>query len=260
MSDLDWDWVGRVAHLRERGEPFVLATVVNTEGSTPREAGARMLIVAGEIEGTIGGGQLENLVKLEAEKALVSGEAKLVRYPLGASAGQCCGGVVYVFLEPFGDGPTLYLFGAGHVGIAVTRVLEGTPFRVSLIDDRESWVHSPLVPSSVQRFHEEWDDFVRKATWDANRTYVAIMTYRHDVDQEIVEAVIQRPARFIGLIGSDTKWEKFQRRLLEKGSTAEQLKRVHCPIGLPIGGKAPQQVAISVAAQLLQTYNQSKPA
>jgi xanthine dehydrogenase accessory factor len=207
----------------------------------------------GSFFGTIGGGHLEKLAIADAVKTIDEGGTRTLRFPLGAKAGQCCGGVVDAFVEVVGTGPRLYLFGAGHVGQAVCRTLVGTPFEVHVIDEREDWLAD--LPREAQRHTEPWDEVVRTARWDAERTYVAIMTHRHDTDQEIVAAVVDRPAKYIGLIGSKTKWARFKERLGARGFGEEKLARVKCPIGLDVGGKSPQEVAVSVCAELLRVHH-----
>jgi xanthine dehydrogenase accessory factor len=249
-----WDWLPSLLELRGRGVPAAVVTVVRCSGSTPSIPGARMAVLGdGSIRGTIGGGHLEQLVIADALTCLASGEASMLRYPLGATAGQCCGGVVEIFVEALNVGPALYLFGVGHVGQAVCRALVGTPFVVHAIDEREEW--SSAVPDEVHRHPVPWDQFVAETSWSAERTYVAIMTHRHDLDEAIVADVVQRPARYLGLIGSQTKWQRFRDRLGARGVPAAALDRVHCPIGLDIGGKSPQEVALSVAAQLLAVHH-----
>jgi xanthine dehydrogenase accessory factor len=246
-----WDWLRRLEELRASGQAGVLVTLVGSLGSTPREIGARMLVRAdGSFEGTIGGGHL---------LSEVSPPAQVIKYPLGAKTGQCCGGVVELMFEALNAGPRLYLFGAGHVGQAVCRTLAGTPFQVHVIDEREDWVRSEAIPAGTIRHHCEWDEFAREAPWHRERTYVAVMTHRHDLDQAIIEDVVKRDARYIGLIGSRSKWARFRQRLGLKGVSDEALERVRCPIGLPIGGKAPQEVAISLASELLQRHYSREP-
>lgn len=250
-----WNWISKLEELRAQGTAVVAVTVTQCTGSTPRETGAKMLVLAtGEFFGTIGGGHLEELALADAKKCLAEGASKTIRYPLGAKTGQCCGGVVDLLFEVINTGPRLYLFGAGHVGQAVARTLSGTPFAVHVIDEREEWIRSEQLPAEVVRHHCEWDDFVGEAQWDREKTYVAIMTHRHDTDQEIIEDVIERPARYIGLIGSRAKWERFKQRLEAKGTNADAVARVTCPLGLDIGGKAPQEVAVSLAAELLKIH------
>ncbi|MGE0616079.1 MAG: xanthine dehydrogenase accessory protein XdhC [Bacteriovoracia bacterium] len=250
------DWAGELIRLRAKGQPFAVVTVTAVSGSGPREPGAKMLVRADRsIWGTIGGGNLEHQAIQDAQTVIANGQAKVERYPLGAKTGQCCGGTMDLFFEPMNHGPRLYLFGAGHVAQAVCRILEGTPFLVHVIDDRETWVQSPVLSDAVIRHECEWDEFVREAIWDADRTYVAVMTYRHDTDQAIIEKVSELPAKYIGLIGSEAKWSRFQQRMEAKGISGERINRVKCPLGLPTGGKSPSEVAISLAAELLQKYH-----
>jgi xanthine dehydrogenase accessory factor len=251
-----WDWASKLSELRASDHPVAIVTVVSAAGSTPAGVGAKMIVApGGEIFGTIGGGHLEQLAIADAGACLAAGESKTFRYPLGAKAGQCCGGVVETLVEVLGTGPQLYLFGAGHVGQAVCRVLAGTPFSVHAIDERADWLGANGLPREVRKHAEPWDEFMGGARWDASTTYVAIMTHRHDLDQEIVAKAIERPAKYVGLIGSKTKWNRFRERLLARGVSEEKLARVKCPIGLDIGGKSPQEVAVSVAAELLKTLH-----
>jgi xanthine dehydrogenase accessory factor len=254
---MTWNWISKLEDLRKEGRPFVSITVTQCTGSTPREPGAKMLVLGdGSFLGTIGGGHLEQLAIEDALKLLDAPLSKTVRYPLGAKTGQCCGGTVDLFFEVLNNGPKLYLFGAGHVGQAICRTLSGTPFTVHLIDEREEWVNSREIPQDVVRHKGEWEDFVDQAQWDAERTYAAIMTFRHDMDFMILEEILkkQRPFRYLGLIGSLGKRARFEQRLLARSFDPQRLTCFQCPIGISIGGKAPQEVAISFAADLLRIH------
>jgi len=248
-----WDWVSKLAE--PRAARAALLTVVGAAGSTPREIGAKMLVwKGGGFHGTIGGGRLEQLALEEAALRLASGTSGLVRYPLGASAGQCCGGVVEIFFEILEPSPTLYVFGAGHVGQAVARVLSGTAFHVHLVDERDDWLRATGLGASITRHAEPWDDVVESTDWESQANHAVVMTHRHDLDQAIVEALIPERPRYLGLIGSRPKWARFRERLLGRGFTAEEILRVKCPIGTGRWGKAPQEVAISLAAELLALH------
>jgi xanthine dehydrogenase accessory factor len=248
-----WNWVAELERHRRAGQPLALVTVTQSSGSTPREAGAKMIVFPdGRISGTIGGGNLEFQAIRDAQTSLAEEKARTVKYPLGAKTGQCCGGTVELLFEVLNVGPRLYLFGAGHVGQALCRTLAGTPFAVHVIDDREEWIDSKSLPDEVIRFHGDWDEFADQARWDGKNTHVAVMTHRHDLDLEIVEGLLEKDFRYLGLIGSRAKWVRFKQRLLFKGIGEASLSRVTSPIGLKLGGKAPQEIAISVAAELLQ--------
>ena len=249
-----WDWLSKLAELRNLNTPCVLLTITSCNGSTPREPGTKMIVLEdGRFFGTIGGGHLESLAIADALKSLTGDVSQTIRYPLGAKTGQCCGGTVDILYEVQNGGPELYVFGAGHVGQAIARVLVGTPFRVHVIDDRPEWIESENLPAMTMKHACEWDEFVSEARFDAAKTYVAIMTFRHDMDQDILEKLLKVPMKYLGLIGSKSKWERFKQRLTARGVSAEELARVHCPIGIPTG-KAPQEVAISFAAELLRIH------
>jgi xanthine dehydrogenase accessory factor len=248
----------------------VLVRVDSTQGSVPRETGAWMAVFRDSLVGTIGGGQLELQAIEEARRRLsqTSGEAVL-RYPLGPSLGQCCGGVVHLRYERIthadaaslrqrldeGAAP-LALFGGGHVGKALIDVLGTLPFAVRWIDSREE-IFPPQVPDNVTCEHS---DPVQAAVKDlAPGSRVLVMSFSHAEDLDIVAACLKRgrdrgDLPYVGLIGSETKWATFRHRLAQRGFSDDELAQVTCPIGIPgIRGKEPAVIAVAVAAQLLQT-------
>jgi xanthine dehydrogenase accessory factor len=247
----------------------VLVRVDASQGSVPREKGAWMAVFADAVLGTIGGGHLELQAIDEARRRLseTSGEPVL-RYPLGPSLGQCCGGVVHLRFERLSaadaDGlaeklrsghPPVALFGGGHVGKALVNVLGTLPFEVTWVDSRDE-IFPPDVPDNV---HCEHSDPVQAAVADlAPHSRVLVMSFSHAEDLDIVAACLVRlRARgdlpYVGLIGSRTKWATFRHRLEERGFSKQELAQVTCPIGVPgVRGKEPEVIAIAVAAQLLQ--------
>lgn len=226
--------------------------VLETRGSAPREAGTRMSVSATEVRGTIGGGNLEYTALKIAREMLLSGEAmRERRFALGDSLGQCCGGAVTLRFRledaAYEEQPLfqVVLFGAGHVGKEVARILERLPCRLTWIDPRPE-----VFPASVNAkvvIEEEPAWMVDEAPADA---YYLVMTHSHALDLEIVERVLKRnDVAFLGLIGSETKAAKFRLRLRQKNIPAERLV---CPIGLVKAGKHPAEVAVSAVAQLLE--------
>lgn len=248
------DWLSQLVQLRDQGTPHALVTVTHTTGSTPRDHGAKMIVTReGLFHGTIGGGKLEQLAIIDAIAALESGQSRFVRYPLCERSGQCCGGVTEMWMDVLGTGPSLYIFGAGHVGQAVARVADGTPFRVHVWDEREEWITSSALPSGVVRHRNPWRELMEQMKWE--NAYAVVMTHSHDLDRELIGDLVKRPAKYIGLIGSKSKWSRFQLRLSQSGITEEELERVECPIGVPLGGgKAPQEIGISFAARILKIH------
>ncbi|MCG2591910.1 xanthine dehydrogenase accessory protein XdhC [Ramlibacter sp. XY19] len=247
----------------------VLVTVDSAQGSAPREAGAWMLVFTDFVHGTIGGGHLEFDAIAQARSRLsgTSGEPVL-RYALGPSLGQCCGGVVHLRFEKVGaaDAPALArrfaagcapvaLFGGGHVGKALVKVLAPLPFAVTWIDSRDE-IFPDDVPANVECEHS---DPVQAAVADlAPHSRVLIMSFSHAEDLDVVAACLKRLRErgdlpYVGLIGSKTKWATFRHRLEERGFRKQELAQVTCPIGVPgIAGKQPEVIAVAVAAQLLQ--------
>ena len=257
-------------------EPAVLVSVASTEGSAPREAGAWMAVFAHEQVGTIGGGHMEFEAIVRASAQLAGAappdDQPLQRFALGPALGQCCGGVMHLRFEPVSaaDVPALAtrlggdwrqqarpvaLFGGGHVGAALIRVLSMLPFALRWIDSRDS-VFPAHLPDGVVCEHS---DPVQAAVRDvAPQSRVLIMSFSHAEDLEVLAACLLRQRKqadlpYIGLIGSKTKWATFRHRLEARGFTAEELAHVTSPIGVPgITGKEPEAIAVAVAAQLLQ--------
>jgi xanthine dehydrogenase accessory factor len=232
--------------------------VLEARGSTPREAGARMWVGAAETRGSIGGGNLEYTALKVAREMLLSGEARRERrIALGDSLGQCCGGSVrlrFTLKEGFPpEEPPAFevvLFGAGHVGKEVARILERLPCRLTWVDGRPE-MFPPQVGANVRAVIEEepaW--MVEEAPRGA---YYLVMTHSHALDLELVERVLRRgDCAYLGLIGSETKAAKFRARLARRGFSEEALARLTSPIGLFKGGKHPAEVAVSAVAQILE--------
>ncbi len=248
----------------------VWVTVHQAQGSVPREVGAWMAVFADTVAGTIGGGHLEFEAIAEARRRLAGGTGDpVLRYPLGPSLGQCCGGVVHLRYERVtaADLPAVRerlaarltpvaLFGGGHVGKALIRILGTLPFEVTWVDSRDE-IFPDEVPANVRCEHS---DPVQAAVADLRAgSRVLVMSFSHAEDLDIVAAGLKRQREqgdlpYVGLIGSKTKWAVFRHRLEARGFTEAELAQVTCPIGVPgIGGKEPEVIAVAVAAQLLQT-------
>jgi xanthine dehydrogenase accessory factor len=246
--------------------PAVLVQVSEARGSVPREAGTRMLVAADEVAGTIGGGHLEWQAIARARELLAAGNTahQEQKIALGPSLGQCCGGALTLAYAPWtaqalaawDEAPPrfhLQLYGAGHVGRAIVRLLAGIHCRVDWIDERESeFAPARDEPPHIQRLCvEPVEAEVPNAPPGA---FYLILTHSHDLDLRITEAVLRRgDFGFCGLIGSKTKRARFEHRLHERGIAPDALARLACPIGVPgIAGKEPEVLAVAVVAQLLQ--------
>lgn len=253
------DWIAALAEASAAGRPAVLVTVLEVAGSTPREAGAKMVVTADGSAGSIGGGHLELEMVTQARELLTQAAAgadvsgPVIReLALGPSLGQCCGGRTRVLLEPVLPARwQVAVFGAGHVGKALVKLLADLPCAVSWIDSRAEEL-PPAPPPSVRCvLSESPPDEVAELPAGAD---LVVMTHSHALDLEIVDAALKRGAhRYLGLIGSRTKRARLVQRLEARGRTAEQLGRITCPIGVAgITGKLPAVIAVAVAAELLQ--------
>ncbi len=254
-------WIKQLSTLLESKTPFVISTITKFIGSAPRKVEAKMITYLShgrvEIFDTIGGGKFEKEVMEDAVNLLkTSGTSFAREYALDASNDMACGGRVEVFHEITTKRADLYIFGAGHVAQAIARVLEDGPFTVHLIDERSEWALSEKAPESAIRHHQMWDQFVEVAHWDADSTYVMIMTHDHKHDGAILKNIINRDWCHLGLMGSASKWASVKKEMLAEGFTAEALARVNCPIGEKNLGRGPTEIAIGVARELLLCFHQ----
>ncbi|MCG8694872.1 MAG: xanthine dehydrogenase accessory protein XdhC [Minwuiales bacterium] len=263
-------WYDRLASLIAAGVDCVVVTVDATRGSTPREPGARMIVTADSLFGTVGGGNLEYRATEIARRMF--GEAKadtvLHDFPLGPSLGQCCGGHATLSFEPFvgvesepswigefrrSQPPemTVYLFGAGHVGRALVNVLAGLPCRICWIDPRAGQFPDDLPDNAAIDVSAAPERDVDDAPAGA---FFLVMTHSHQLDLQISERILRRgDFAYFGLIGSATKRKRFEARLMRKGIAPAMLRRMTCPIGVDgISGKHPAKIAVAVAAEILQ--------
>jgi xanthine dehydrogenase accessory factor len=231
---------------------FAWATVVKVAGSAPRHVGAKMIICAdGKIFGTIGGGALEHQVIVDSAQIIQRGTAELKSYPLGPLFGQCCGGEMDIFIEPVLPKKEIVVFGAGHIAEDLCPLLQKINFRVTLVDERKERIELPAFQSIEEKLNELPGDALKKLKFDDN-LYLIVITYQHKHDEEIVEYCLDKPFKYLGCIGSRTKWEKFKARYKSRGFTDEQLSRVTTPIGLDISSETPFEIAVSITAQLIQ--------
>lgn len=249
-------WLALLADFEARGEPCVLVTVANEQGSTPREAGTKMLVGREEQHLTIGGGHLEYRAVDIAREMLAAGtrQPRLERFSLAASLGQCCGGVTTLLFEPqLAQDVPVIVFGAGHVARALVPLLAGLPCAVRWVDSRPQEFPAVL-PAGVEKIvtDEPVDEIARMPAG----AYYIVMTHNHPLDLELTDAILARGDHgYFGLIGSRTKWAKFRHRLAARGHGADRLATVRCPLGLPeVQGKLPLEIAIAVAGEVIAHY------
>ena len=241
------------------GRRAALATIVRASGSTPRTLGARMLVRAdGSTFGTIGGGAFEALVIGDAAALLAEPDPRptLKKYTFAErgddAVGMACGGTAEVLLEAAGRGARLIIFGAGHVGLQLARLASPVGFAPELVDDRDEWCEVARKAAVGRVWTCDADYASNLPTLDPS-CFVAVVTRCHRTDRLALRRVLGVPLRYVGLIGSRRKKAVIFGELSDRdGVPAEDLARVHCPIGLPIGGETPEEIAISIVAELMQ--------
>ncbi|MET1076484.1 MAG: xanthine dehydrogenase accessory protein XdhC [Pseudomonas sp.] len=251
------NWISALAELQQRGQCGVLVTIIEERGSTPRNAGSKMVVTADRIHDTIGGGHLEYKAMQIAREMLDSGSqnTRLERFSLGASLGQCCGGTTVLLFEPMGQPQAqIAVFGAGHVGRALVPLLASLPCQVRWIDSRDSEFPDTLPAGVDKRLNEEPVEEVEQLPAGS---YCIVMTHNHQLDLELTAAILARnDFAYFGLIGSQTKRVKFEHRLRDRGFGPDSLQRMRCPMGLAeVKGKLPIEIAVSIAAEVIATYN-----
>lgn len=240
-----------MAELERSGQAFALITVVDTEGSSPRHVGAKMVVTADTTYATIGGGTVEKETIEAAREALASGEPRLLEFTLTPeTTGMACGGAMKIFLDPVNVAPTLYIFGAGHVGHAVADFAAKTGFRVVVVDSRPEWATAERFPGAAEILTGDCVETAQNLPSGPN-DYIVILTHSHALDQEVLAAVLEKEYRYMGLICSKKKRVVIFNNLESAGQSRDLLERVHSPIGLEINAETPEEIAISILAELI---------
>ena len=251
------NWITLLAEFKQKQIPVALVTVTKCLGSTPCVVGSRLIVTINQkTYGTIGGGKLEFNAIDEAIVALKENKIIESTYTLGPEFEQCCGGKVEFIIEPMNQLPELFLFGAGHIGVEIAKLLVDMPFKVHLIDSRAEWFSNLELDESIithQTSESDFKTFKDVVKWGSN-SYVLVLTHNHAIDFDIITMALQNETKFLGLIGSKTKKVRFNNMLINEMHIPEGMSNVVCPIGLDIGGDTPKEIAISVVAQLLQVY------
>jgi xanthine dehydrogenase accessory factor len=231
--------------------PVALCTVVSVTGSAPRRPGAKMWVFEdGSIQGSIGGGQLEKQVIADAIDCLTQKTPKLYKHDLLHRHNMCCGGNVHIFIEPIMPADRLYIFGAGHTGKALSEMAATCQFEVVVIDDRPEYI-AQIENSGIHKMPVSFQKVLPTLPFHEN-TYVAIMTYSHPIDRDILFYCLQKPHAYLGMIGSLRKVEVTKKMFRDAGHADEEaLLRVDMPMGLDIGAETPHEIAISILAKLI---------
>jgi xanthine dehydrogenase accessory factor len=239
----------------QTGEKAALVTVTSTEGSTPQKAGAKMVVYPdGRIVGTIGGGCVEAEMTWRARQAIDERRAQVASYELTADQagddGLICGGRMEVFIEPLESTPTLCLFGAGHVAQPLARMARAAGFRVEVADDRVKFANRDRFPEADLVVVEDFAAAAGRMTLGPN-SYAVVVTRGHKGDEEALYACLGKNLRFLGLLASRPKFVHIAAALEQRGISAEALATIHAPLGLELGAVTPEEIAVSVLAEMI---------
>ncbi|GAC1688142.1 MAG: XdhC/CoxI family protein [Candidatus Acidiferrum sp.] len=248
------DLFEEIVKMRRAGQRGALATIVHTNGSIPSYESSRMLVREdGSIAGTIGGGCVEADVWAAAKEVMQKEASRKMVFHLNNEAsydnGLICGGTLEIFVEPILPQPVVYLFGGGHISMAVGRAASAAGFGVSVVDDREAFANKerfPMVREVFTSYEEAFEKIRPNAT-----TYLVIVTRGHKEDMRMLAWAVRTEARYVGMIGSRRKVLSVYQALEKEGYRAEEFERVFAPMGLEIGALSPEEIAVSITAELI---------
>ena len=236
---------------------FALATIVSAKGSTPRHTGSKMLVYAdGTISGTIGGALLEKQTIDAAVECLKSKRSQILEFdltgePADKKDSMICGGTVQVFIEPVFIAPVLHIFGAGHVGKPTAHLAAISGFQVNIYDARAEMASPARFPKAARIIVHGWDDIIADFQPSPN-DFIVIVSPSHDVDFKILSAVIRQDVKYLGVICSKRKWKIFREKFHDMEIPHNLIDRVHAPIGLEINSETPEEIAVSIVAELIK--------
>lgn len=243
-----------IVEAKKKNEALVLATVIESLGSAPRGAGARMLVNKdGIVKGTVGGGAIEKIVADEALKIMGSSTPKTIKHTL-KDIGMACGGGMTVFLEPLNPDPQLFIFGAGHIGAVLSQIAKLMDFSVIVIDNRPDYADAEKLSWVDTVIASEYTEAIKELNFTPS-TFVVILTHKHAHDFKVLEKCIEQPHAYVGMIGSKKKVNTCLQGLRDKGVTEEVIKTIKSPIGIPIAANTPAEIAVSIAAELADVRN-----
>lgn len=257
-------WFDALHQCQQQGKSYVLVTLLATAGSTPRDGGSKMLVCDDNAFDSIGGGHLEFEVIKQARNLLLDSTTtqKVEHYPLSSKLGQCCGGATNVLFEVFTEHTQhIAIYGAGHVSKALVPILAQLPLQISWIDNRQDMldnISQQALPSNVKLVASDMPAETIASL--PEQSWVMVMTHSHQLDFDIIETALRRKdMAFVGMIGSDTKARRFKTRLAHREFQQQDIQRLVSPVGvLDIPGKRPIEVAVSMAAQLIQLLEPEK--
>jgi xanthine dehydrogenase accessory factor len=248
----------KINEILKTGDSAALCTIMASSGSAPRHEGTKMLVLEdGSFMGTVGGGEVEELVYQEAFDTILTQKNKVLKYsmvdPKRGDPGVC-GGTVEIFVEPILPNPKVIVIGGGHVGKAIIRLAKYLGFRVAVSDDREEFCTPEANPDADEFYPVPMKDLVSHTKITAT-TYIILATRGSNVDVAGLAPLLDTPAAFIGVIGSKRRWAFTRKGLLEQGVTEENLLKIHSPVGLELNAETPEEIAVSIMAEIIMLRN-----
>lgn len=248
----------KIIEAQKSNSETALCIVVNTRGSTPQKCGAKMLVHEdGSICGTIGGGNLEKKVTENALKVIKNKQPEFFRHDLLHQHNMCCGGTMEIYIEPIMKKNKLYIFGAGHTGQALAKFASDFDFEIFLIDDRKEYLNNNNI-EGTNKMNLPFSQALNLLPFD-NNTFIAILTYKHEIDRDILAFCLKKPHAYIGMIGSKRKIEITKKMFSDaKIATEDELKEIDMPIGINISAQSPEEISVSILAKMIAVKNQKK--
>lgn len=249
------DVLEEAVRLRREGRKCAMATIVEVNGSIPSYESARILVRDdGSMTGTIGGGCVEADVYAAAREVIETGKPRRLKFSLSQDAaydsGLICGGQLEVFIEPLVPQPRVFIFGAGHISKSLSQVLGLSGFAVEVIDDRESFANRERFPSADAVHAGEYEEIFPRLSVNSS-SFLVIVTRGHRDDMRVLRLAVSTPARYIAMVGSKRKVISTVKELEKEGLARALFEKIHAPMGLDIGAITPEEIAISVAAEII---------
>lgn len=256
---MDHELLIKAYHAAQKGQSYAFATVVETtKKGTPRKAGAKLIVLTdGSLYGSIGGGRNEKAAQEACLKAIKSGKSTLVTYDYFGQVGQSvCGGQMKVFIEPFAGQKHFIICGAGHIALPLSVIAKILNFNVTIIDNRKEFANKGRFPHVDRIIVSDYQKALQKCEINSN-TYLMIVTQGNEFDFESLKTVIHSNAGYIGVISSKHKRIKFFNRLKAMGISERSLKKISIPAGYDLGAQTPEEIAIAITAEIIQSINQN---
>ncbi len=256
LGEVTEDIFEEIVRIKGTGGQAALATIISTTGSTPREIGSKMLIRSdGTILGSMGGGSAEAEVCQVAMKVILEGKPKVLHFDLtgreAVEEGMICGGIMDVFIEPITFSPTLFIFGGGHISLSLAKMGKLAGFRVVVLDDRPEFACRERFPEVDEIYAQDFSTVFPELMID-DSSYIVIVTRGHLSDEKVLDWAVQTRARYIGMLGSRKKNETVFSHLRSRRVSEELIGRVNAPIGLEIGAETPEEISVSILAEVIK--------